>query len=789
MAPDLVLSGRFEFRRSVIYAILGCETVPNTMASEFRKKPNEVVEGPGVRIERYGRFIRWQTSRTEEEQKKLLEALATYRPKLRQETDEQVKKLESVLAKYDAINMIANFALVNISYDPETYKEYAHEGKQPYVEYICLLYLRKPYEAKEPTPIGKDGIQEVWDAVDKIFDNTILFYATETANPNRVAPPDRLDDLRYRTINYELNVRNPAYYHHELDLLRGLFRPHTEWMEQHLGFNIDDAIDITDSMPELAMEKFGTRRDESDKAAKELHEEIIRYKKSEPVDSQYPRTVVDQLSKMSGKDLTGSVKNMLMGWTFAGLGMVWSTTREELAEKTKINPQKVDAFLDFFSLGFGDIDADFNWPSPTHQLQKKPIIRWDSNYLLPIANLLVQNMRFALESAVKEDSAYWETYQRGRSGYLEEQALQLLSNALGGCEYHLNLSYPKPNSQQGEEAELDGLITFDNVLFLVECRARTMSLPARRGAPSVTEDLKRIVIEAHNQALRAREYVRNAKPPVFRLANGQTLTLDVSKIKQAFLVTVSLDSLSVFTPVLHEVADLSIFNSNELPWAVCLTDLRVISELCEFPSEFIHFLRRRLEINQVKSVHVSDELDWFGHYLAEGLSFESFLLSTASEVRLTTYTVPMDDYYLHEMGVRKTPAKKPSQNILTLMGQVIEWLEIERPHGYSDAVCVLLDMGKKARKQFEQSFHGIRKKAARTKGLHDFTMYSEESKTGLTVVAAATLPIEDLITRLQDTYEQKRRQYSYKRWLFFANQVHPSGLILAMNMIDLSLAQ
>lgn len=760
------------------------------MVSEFKKKPNEVVEGPGVKIERYGRFIRWETSRTEEEQKKLLEALATYRPKLRQEIDEQVHKLESVLAKYDAINMIANFALVNVSYDPETYKEYAHEGKQPYVEYVILLYLKKPYEAKEPAPIGRGEIQEVWDALDKIFYNTILFYGTEAAHPNRVAPPDRLEELRYRTIIYELNVRNPAYYHHELDLLRGLFRPHSDWIERHLGFNVDDAINLTESMPKLAMEKFRRRRDDSDKAAKELRDEVIRYKKGEPGDSEYPRAIIEQLSKMSGRDLTGAVKNMLMGWTFAGLGTVWSTNREELAEDAGIDPKRVKAFLDFFSLGFGDVSDEFDWPSPTHQLQKKPIIRWDSNYLLPIPNLLVQHMRFALESAVKEDSAYWETYQRKRSSYLEEQALQLLSNALGKCEYYLNLNYLKPNGgQHGEEAELDGLITFDNALFLVECRARTMSLPARRGAPSVTEDLKGIVVEAHDQALRAREYIRNAKPPVFRLVNGRTLTLDLSKIKQIFLVTVSLDSLTVFTPVLHEVADLGIFNSNELPWAVCLTDLRVISELCEFPSEFIHFLRRRREINQVKSVHVNDELDWFGHYLAEGLSFESFLLSTGSKVRLTSYTVPMDDYYLYEMGVRKTPAKKPSQKVPPLMRQVIEWLEAERPHSYSDAVCVLLDMGKETRKQFEQSFHRIRKKATRTRVLHDFTMYFEGNKTGLTVIAATTLPIEDLTTRLEEYSEQKRRQGSFKCWLFLANQVSQSGLILAMRMIDLSLAQ
>ena len=68
-------------------------------------------------------------------------------------------------------------------------------------------------------------------------------------------------------------------------------------------------------------------------------------------------------------------------------------------------------------------------------------------------------------------------------------------------------------------------------------------------------------------------------------------------------------------------------------------------------------------------------------------------------------------------------------------------------------------------------------------------MYFEGNRTGLTVIAATALPIEDLATRLQEYSEQKRQQGGFRVWLFLGNQVIQTGLILAMRMIDLSLAQ
>jgi hypothetical protein len=734
-------------------------------------------------MERHGRFIRMLANRTEKEQRELVAAVARNRPKLKDEMDELAEKLQSTLAKYDAINMIANFALVNVSYDPETYKEYMHEGRQPYVEYVALLYLKQTYQPREPTFVGKDEIQEVSDLAEKIFNDTTLYFVTEHIDPNHVGPLSRADDLRRRTIMYELTVRNPAYYHHEVDLLRGLFTLHANWMEQRLGFTIEDAIKLTESMPEMAMDKFYERRDQGKKDATEVLRAVARYKNGAPSDARLPNQLVEQLSTLSRKRLKERVLELQAAWLFSNLGSTWSTGAQDLADRTGISLGRTQKFLDLLSISFGSVGQDFTWPTLTHELQKTPIICWNDKYMLPIPNLLVQHLRANLENRGKEDRQFWEVYQSNRSDYLEEQSLILLSRALGGCKYYLNLKYPNPDSTRGGETELDGLILFDDKLFLVECRASALSPAARRGAPSIEEDLLSIVVQAHDQALRARDYIRMKESPCFELPGGEQVILDRAALREIFMVTVSLDSLTVFTPVLHEVADLGIFSSTELPWAVCLTDLRVISELCEFPSMFVHFLKRRLQINRVKKVHANDELDWFGHYLAEGLNFGTLLSSGIDEAQLLSYTVQMDDYYLYEMGERTTPTRKPSQNMPLLLRRVVDRLERERPRGFSEAICLLLDMSKEEREQFERSFHRIRKQASRTGELAEFSIGLGNTGEGITILASAVVPSLELEALLLQRAQTPRQETASQRWLFLANHVDKSDLPIAM-LID-----
>ena len=81
-------------------------------------------------------------------------------------------------------------------------------------------------------------------------------------------------------------------------------------------------------------------------------------------------------------------------------------------------------------------------------------------------------------------------------------------------------------------------------------------------------------------------------------------------------------------------------------------------------------------------------------------------------------------------------------------------------------------------------FHKIRKQAARTGGLHSFIMYSKESSTGITVMVADILSLEDLIHRVHTCSCEKKREACAEHWLFFASQVRQSGLVHAVGILD-----
>lgn len=70
-------------------------------------------------------------------------------------------ELEKLLEEYDSFDIIANLSFMNLSADPETYKEYAHEGLQAYVEYITLLCLKKPFRTSENRLIDGRVVQDI----------------------------------------------------------------------------------------------------------------------------------------------------------------------------------------------------------------------------------------------------------------------------------------------------------------------------------------------------------------------------------------------------------------------------------------------------------------------------------------------------------------------------------------------------------------------------------------------------------------------------------------------------
>ncbi|MGA8143753.1 MAG: hypothetical protein WB987_07690 [Candidatus Acidiferrales bacterium] len=210
------------------------------------------------------------------------------------------------------------------------------------------------------------------------------------------------------------------------------------------------------------------------------------------------------------------------------------------------------------------------------------------------------------------------------------------------------------------------------------------------------------MVDPTQQAVRALEYIRQTDQPVFSTSDDKPLSIDKTRTTDLCSVTLTLDSLDVFTPDLQSLRAAGVLQSTDLPWAVCLTDLWAIAELVTSPSEFTHFLRWRLAVYSAESVFAgSDELNWFAIYLKEGPKFVG-VPAGFDHLTYTSYTDDIDAYFYHQSGHRKTFAERPGQLIPAPLRSLISSLEQSQPQSFTRVTEFLLDFAFSARTELAE---------------------------------------------------------------------------------------
>ncbi|MFZ1060710.1 MAG: hypothetical protein WAP47_16100, partial [Candidatus Rokuibacteriota bacterium] len=699
----------------------------------------EQFEFGGLRVTRVGPSISIENTRTPEEHQAFLDHVRKTRPELRARITQKVEELKHLLQELDPLDVIANVAFSQVFINPEKYKEYEHEGRQAYVEYVTLACLSSPYH-EGTRLLGKAEFEPLLRTIEEIFTGTLWYYGTEFATRAR-EEPDPLDDLRFKTRLNELFVRNPGYSHHLEEVLQKLFsfRPIAEWMMRTLGFGIEDIFACAKGIATLMETRLHERRDIARATEREVRGELRAYKRTGKAEGKLPAETLERLAPLKERHARREIRHIVIAWTFLALGDTLSFTPDELASIVALPSDRVRAVLETFSLAFSEVDAAVLDPAPiTHPLQRKPLVRHEDRYLCPAPTMVLWAVRPLLESLLNPGGgdardttqALWEAYQQARGGLLVREGINYLARALRRAQSDVELSYTMTQGGVEKTYDLDGLVLFDTIALLVEGKAGGLSPAARRGAPSLLEDLRQLVTEPHVQALRARDFIAAQVEPRFRRSDGTEIVFDKSRYRTLILVSLTLEPLDAFTTATQQIQDLGIFADDTLPWNVQILDLRVISELTEFPSQLVHYLKRRLRLHEIGKLEAHDELDWFGHYLRHGLYFEDQASSTGpTRIGLQSYTTEMDSYYLYVTGDRTSPVPMPRQPMPDLIRRILQELEDHDGEGYVMVSTSLLELGWKERKQVAKYFDIIRSRSARDGKIHDFTLIFSEGRS------------------------------------------------------------
>lgn len=739
---------------------------------------DDILTFSGITIARKGRFIFAENTNTPEEQRELLRSIARHCQDVEESIERSVEELQQIIAQFNPLDLVTNVVLKNAVLNADTYKEYSHDGNQAYAEYATLLCLRNSYGAypvEKREPISGLVIEDLQERISALFKDHMLWLAFKDVDPEQPEPPDAMERLRVEALGESLFVRNPAYHHHLVDVLRGVFSPVAEVLDQVLGFKIEDALSLSEAISVIRDRKIEVKRRESKSYQRGLHQAVTNCRRGIRETGGFPVEVSQHLAAMTPSDSAHAIECAAVAMLFTAIGETFCFTIDELVESAEVDRETAAAFLEFMSIEFGQVDQEYTrYPAPTHPLMVKPIVAVEDRFFCPLPQWLYWGILPGLESALNPDSApdinsdvkLWNRYETARAAYLEDRSVYYLGQALERAEVYRNLRYVVEEGELSKRVELDGLLTLDSVLFLVEAKAGTVTRPTRRGAPlSIQSALEDLVTEAHQQCLRAKQYIQERETAEFQLPNGEHLIVQADHSDRFFLVNVTLDYLSAFATNLYRLEDIDVLEG-ELPWSVSLTDLRVICEMVEFPSQLLHYLERRLRLNELRSTTAHDELDWFGHYLQEGLYFEDWFADpTARPINLLSYTTGFDDYYLYEMGLRPEPAEKPRQPMPGVMRQIIEELEDAHPSGYLAVVETLLDLASDSRQSFAAHATEWRERALRDRELTDFSMVFTDGGFGLTYMFLPRQRASELPVRLMSYCLLKKYQTRCDRWV------------------------
>lgn len=643
-------------------------------------------------------------------------------------------------------------------------------------EYVGHVLLDRP-DAK-PRRVASD--EEMRDGVDVeglgkrvaeiVAMLPVWFY--ERQREDSEDPFDPWLELRTRFYMQRLAVGSFVYEWEEEANLRELFNPFSEQLRETLGFDASQAIALEKSLAPLLFEGIDGRVAKAKEFATEMRTALAAARKGEPIAENMPREPIKWLATRPENEAEERIEAQMAAWVNLGIGQDASFTAEQLAAAAEVQLSAAEAFLDSFSVRFGERpDAD-SWRRDPEKavggelqtMREIPILDDGGGRYLPVAfDSVLYGIRDVLTEALKP-TRRWASFDRHRAQALERRAVSALAEGLGADWAHSGVTYRYRGVNDDERVgEADGVIRVGTLAVLVECKAGALAPSARRAAPGRLErSLKDQVVAAHGQLRRSHEALIGSRATEIQSEHGKPLGLDFEGVSRTLRIAVTLGDLSPVGPAVWQLQEAGLLPADErAPWVVGLHELELICELSDGPAQLVHYILRRQR--SIRQKHFAmDELDFFMKYLSDGLFFEDEEL-TDTRVELHSHTDALDRYLYGERGLRPK-AERPAQRIDSATRRLLEKIAAAGGPTSIEAQVMILEMDEDSRQMIAGCFEKLTAMVASDGEPHDATLPFQDDFA----VTIHCVPVEleaELPERLRNHGERRAKLSNLRRWL------------------------
>lgn len=678
------------------------------------------------------------------------------RQRLRSEVETEVAAMLDAIQEFDAFDVIELIRLRELPVVPIAALLDGHDGSGAAIDLVSLVCLSRPGR----TPGDKDrqstephhAISDLHTRATRLLRLATFMHGASSA----LAADDPLARLASEYQSYLVGVRKLQYdsvqEEHDSALFDG---PEIgALLQEHLGFTFREFTTVRSAIEERYSRILTGLRDETG--------EIVMRCRAEGRDPTEQEIRAFRQSMSAFMFLPGERA---------------SFTVSDIAAESTLEPARVGAVLDAFSIGFdGARDAvamvasflrGVN-PLTTTCLARDAV----GNYLMTGGQIGADSFRMIAEAALKADGRAWKRYARTRADISETAALTAVSQALGTSAAYANLEYYAPRQGQcattldatcsapqavGDQTECDGLFIVEDVAICVEVKGRMIADPARRGDRTrLAREIKAIFGEGARQARRLEQLISENHG----LWLGDGSWLDLGGVREVRSIVVGLDLFGPLAVALGDLKRAGMLGEGSLPWITSLHDLEVISKVIERPAEFLLYLRRRADSGVATYYRGSDELDLFMLFLDGGLYVEQ----DPEDVRLQhpaagppqsharkkhqqdarptfvgTCTDPLDAWMYWIEGTSPYEIDKPALNVHPAAQKIVDFLADGRKPGWFRFGADLLGLAGTAQKKLGNSLRELVDKSRADDRWHSM-VYGYAGMWGHPMLFAATKP-------------------------------------------------
>ncbi|MFG3418190.1 GatB/YqeY domain-containing protein [Micromonospora sp. NPDC048063] len=246
------------------------------------------------------------------------------------------------------------------------------------------------------------------------------------------------------------------------------------------------------------------------------------------------------------------------------------------------------------------------------ELKHRPFVRSGSRILLALSHRLATDFSALYDSAIARE--HGEKYFAIRAAEVEESSLQAVKLLTPGCRLLSGATYA--SADRKIQGEVDGVVLWEDVCFVLEGKGGYLSTAARKGSTEAAmADLKQTISEGYFQATRFLRVLDRDGSVTLTEKDSTPVTISAKEVRKAYVLLPTADDLGQLATRLDLLWRTSLLPDKATPLIASIQDLLLMAEVLQTGENFVAYLDFREEVLLNHWIEVIDELEMLGAFV------------------------------------------------------------------------------------------------------------------------------------------------------------------------------